>query len=614
MPRTFCIRAFAAIACYLVGPLAVADDLRHGLINGPSGYRVDIAVLGDGFTIAERDSFFSAAQGLVEDLLGQAPFSSYRDHFNARFIFTPSNESGADDPSEGIFRDTAFGAAFDCFDIPRLLCMDNGAVASELARRLDPDQHDITLVIVNDSQYGGSGGIYPATSLNASASEIAVHEIGHSFGRLADEYEADQATCDFYQAWIGAPNIEDTTFRALIKWNKNGGPPTGWISTTRAIPSTDQTPSLPGLYEGGGLCPRDSGLYRPTFNSKMRSLGQPFDQINSEQLVLQIYAKSGIIAGAGSDGESVRALDGQSLPFSVDVIGNPALLSFSWYRLGEDVSANASLFEGDVQAGINQFDYRVEDVSGFVRNGEGGSSRAQRRLFLAYGDSTEREPNGSETNASLLEAGKTVSGILRAEASDDTDVYLLEAPDTGQIELKAAARGPSAAEARLRISSLDGLWVEDFEIRSAALEVVIEGPMAGGSYTVEMASTQPLAYALNVDYTGATTQAGPPRVEVVAVQPGEVRLRVRPALGDSFPVSLYSAECSDGEMIQRVESSGPDLVVSGLMENGAYECSVRAINAFGAGTASAISRALAPDSATPGLPIWLLGEILKNET
>ncbi|MEL7047201.1 MAG: M64 family metallopeptidase, partial [Pseudomonadota bacterium] len=284
--------------------VASASDTRDHLINGPSDQRVDIAVLGDGFTEQQRDAFFTAAENIAEEFLGEPPFPSYRAHFNVRLLFTASNEAGADDPNQNVFRDTAFGARFDCFSIARLLCIDSGAVSRELAERLDADQHDIVLVIVNDEQYGGSGGSYATASLHPLSSSIAIHELGHSFGRLADEYEADQATCDFYNLGARAPNIEDNTVRALIKWNTNGGPPSGWIDSARPLPSTDQTPSLPGLYDGAALCPKGSGLYRPTLNSKMRTLGQPFDPINSEQLALRVYQESGIIVNSGAASES----------------------------------------------------------------------------------------------------------------------------------------------------------------------------------------------------------------------------------------------------------------------------------------------------------------------
>ncbi|MEM1187012.1 MAG: M64 family metallopeptidase [Pseudomonadota bacterium] len=594
------------------GLAASASDTRDHLINGPSDQRVDIAVLGDGFTEQQRDSFFTAAQNIAEEFLGEPPFPSYRAHFNVRLLFTASNEAGADDPSQNVFRDTAFGARFDCFSIARLLCIDSGAVSRELAERLDADQHDIVLVIVNDAQYGGSGGSYATASLHPLSSSIAIHELGHSFGRLADEYEADQATCDFYNLGARAPNIEDNTVRALIKWNTNGGPPSGWIDAARPLPSTDQTPSLPGLYDGAALCPKGSGLYRPTLNSKMRTLDQPFDPINNEQLVLRIYQESGLIVNSGAASKSVFAFGAGMMEFSQTVVGNPALLNYSWMRGNEELSSSASLSEEALTTGVTDLEFRVEDASGFIRYDSAGHAQAVRRFFLAYADEVEVEPNDEPESAQYLTDSVSISGTLGADSSDVVDFFLLEAPPIGRVQLRAAALGPDAVETSLIIRSTSDSWSQTHTIRSSGLTTVFDTSLPAGTYTVELSSPAPAAFSLVLAYFEVETAPGVPRVQVHDLGVGSITLRVLPAEREIVEVAAYEATCSFADEEVQVEGSGPLLEITGLDENNAYQCSVKALNSFGASAAYELPETLTPTSTSTGLPLWLFLKSMKD--
>ena len=120
-------------------------------------------------------------------------------------------------------------------------------------------------------------------STNSAVIELVLHEVGHSFGLLGDEY--DYGSCSLYEP--SSPNVTMETNRDLIKWNIGGGPPTGWIDPATPIPTVSSSNGIPGLYEGAQYC--STGKYRPTYNSKMRSLGPPFEQINEEQLIKRVY-------------------------------------------------------------------------------------------------------------------------------------------------------------------------------------------------------------------------------------------------------------------------------------------------------------------------------------
>ena len=193
-----------------------------------------------------------------------------------------SSESGADHPerSPSVFRNTALDATYNCASIQRLICVNLSKVNDVLFRSVSPEKRDVVLVIVNDTEYGGSGGAVAVASIHTDVVELILHEMGHSFGLLADEYGGPPPP--FCDSSVEPPEANATkqTVREQIKWNP-------WINLATPIPTLGTQAGVPGLYAGAKYC--DTGLSRPTFNSKMRSLSVPFEQINSEQLIKRIY-------------------------------------------------------------------------------------------------------------------------------------------------------------------------------------------------------------------------------------------------------------------------------------------------------------------------------------
>ncbi len=255
--------------------------------NGDSANRVDLVLVAEGYAAGDQASWPEDAMNIVNAYFGTEPFQEYQNYFNVHRVDVVSNESGADHPELGTTADTAFDATFNCANIERLLCVNTTAVATVVNSLLDADEQEIILVVVNDTEFGGAGGPIATTSINVLAPEIAIHEIGHSFGLLADEYTTGPPPPCNNVVEPPEANVTIQTDRNSIKWNQDGGPPTGWIELSTNVPTTTTTDATPGLYEGARYC--TDNMYRPTSNSKMRSLGRPFEQINEEQLVKRIY-------------------------------------------------------------------------------------------------------------------------------------------------------------------------------------------------------------------------------------------------------------------------------------------------------------------------------------
>ena len=171
--------------------------------NGPPATKVDLVILGEGYTEAEWDKFQKDLARFSDIIFGQEPYKTYRDRFNVTGLFKPSAESGCDEPSYGSFKNTALGAAFDSFGSERYMLTDDNRAWRDIAGRVP---YDAVMIMVNSPRYGG-GGIYNLyctfTSDNQWQQYLCLHEFGHSFSGLADEYYTSAvAYNEFYPAGV----------------------------------------------------------------------------------------------------------------------------------------------------------------------------------------------------------------------------------------------------------------------------------------------------------------------------------------------------------------------------------------------------------------------------
>ncbi len=156
--------------------------------NGEPADKIDLLLLGDGYTAAEMEKWHKDARRMAGLLFSQPPFKEHRASFNVWAIDTPAEESGISRPSEGVWRRSPIGAQYDAFGSERyVLAFDNRRVRDIAAAA----PYEFLAIIVNGRKYGG-GGIFnlyaTAVSDNAYTPYIFVHEFGHHFAGLADEY------------------------------------------------------------------------------------------------------------------------------------------------------------------------------------------------------------------------------------------------------------------------------------------------------------------------------------------------------------------------------------------------------------------------------------------
>ena len=263
-------------------PTATATTILN---NGSAATRMDYVFIGDGYTAAEMDKWRADAQKVINGFLADPLFNANRASMNIHRVDVASNQSGVDEIDKGIYRDTAMDGEFACYNIERLLCVNNTKATNIAASVLAPDARDVIVVIANSTRYGGSGGAVATLSMHASSIEVALHEIGHTAFALADEYE--YGTCN--------TSSEPTEVNVSL----NGTRSVKWgnlISGSTAVPTgLGVYPNgTVGTFVGAQYC--GSGKYRPTENSRMRTLGYPWHAVN-EGAVQKVFAK---YTGAGS--------------------------------------------------------------------------------------------------------------------------------------------------------------------------------------------------------------------------------------------------------------------------------------------------------------------------
>ena len=213
-------------------PKQVLLDIEH---NGPPPDKVDIVLIGDGYTAAECAAKFRPdAERMAKALFGHEPFKSRRTDFNVWGLCPPSTESGVSRPSTGIYRRTPVGAAYDAFGSERyVLTFDNRALRDVAAWA----PYEFLTILVNSDTYGGGGifGLFSTVAVNNDwADYLFVHEFGHHFAALADEYYtspvAYEPATDIVEPW--EPNVTALLDPAQLKWRDlvaSGTPiPTPW--------------------------------------------------------------------------------------------------------------------------------------------------------------------------------------------------------------------------------------------------------------------------------------------------------------------------------------------------------------------------------------------------
>ncbi|OGB66018.1 MAG: hypothetical protein A2Y94_14565 [Caldithrix sp. RBG_13_44_9] len=203
--------------------------------SGDPAEMVDLVFLGEGYTSQETAEFAEDVWRLSERLFSVEPFNNYRSKFNVTAVFSASQDSGVDDPNQGIFKNTPLNFSYNTFGSQRYMMSYDSKNINDLASAVP---FDALAIVVNSEVYGGGGIFNLYTALAADdkvSSNILVHEMGHSFAGLGDEYYTkDVAYQDFYPLHVEPwePNLTILQDSANLKWKPLVEPgtalPTPW--------------------------------------------------------------------------------------------------------------------------------------------------------------------------------------------------------------------------------------------------------------------------------------------------------------------------------------------------------------------------------------------------
>lgn len=227
---------------------------------------VDLAFIAEGYTAEEMGKFRDDVKKMADVLFAESPYSDYKSKINIWAVEAKSQDSGTDMPGENIFVNTALNSSFYTFGIDRYLTTQDIKSVNDYAASAP---HDYIIVLINSSKYGG-GGVYNyysgTTTGNELSPKVFVHEFGHGFAGLADEYYSSSVAYDeFYplnvEPW--EPNIT-TMVNFDSKWKK-----TIAKGTPVPTPAEEKYSKVTGLFEGGGYSAK--GIYRSELDCRMKS-------------------------------------------------------------------------------------------------------------------------------------------------------------------------------------------------------------------------------------------------------------------------------------------------------------------------------------------------------
>ena len=249
------------------------DDLSA---DPKSDERIDVAIVAEGYTEDEMDIFMEDAREAMESMWAHEPYKQLKDRFNLVCVNLPSKDSGVSVPRKGIWKETAVGSNFDSFYSDRYLTTLHLFQLHDLLAGI-PYEH--LIILANTDTYGG-GGIYNSYTLTTAHHPgfrpVVVHEFGHSFAGLADEYFYDDQFSEYYYPDVEPWERNITTMKDFdSKWRSLKGKKFDSDDTDidwRGKKKVDKKIAV-DLYEGGGY--QSKGVWRGFPDCRMQTNTYP---------------------------------------------------------------------------------------------------------------------------------------------------------------------------------------------------------------------------------------------------------------------------------------------------------------------------------------------------
>lgn len=422
--------------------------------NGPLVSRINLVFVGDGYLATEQTKYLADVNRAVSAIFQQTPFLQYRQYFNVFAIRVVSAQSGTTHPRTATDCSTStlpvsavttyFRTTFDNAGTHRaIVTSGQSALAAVLATNFP--QYTRAIVMVNTPEYGGTGGSSITMTANTSAPETMIHEMGHTFGGLADEY------------WPGPsyaaekPNLTQPLVVTPLRWQN-------WVGTNNV-----------GVYPFAAN--EDPTWSRPHQNCKMRFLGVPFCSVCIETLVERIHAGTRALESYAPVSTTLNNPT-QGIAFSLSLLPpSPNTLKVTWKRDGVIFGGNTAQVTvplAQLTGGAHVIRAEVLDTTTFTRS---ASHAVLHRYVVQW--NVQNTTTGTRLDASSAEYNietypNPVTDLLNVSytLSKATDVRLVVLDATGR-RIKTLTKARQTA----------GKY--DYQLRSEEL-----GLRAAGVYTL----------------------------------------------------------------------------------------------------------------------------------
>lgn len=241
---------------------------KYLLKSGSPENCIDVVIMAEGYSRGDMQTFYSDAQKACDAIFSHSPFKENKNHFNVVAVASESTDSGVSIPRENVWKSTAVSSHFDTFYSDRYLTSSN---VNDIHDWLAGIPYEHIIILANTDTYGG-GGIYNSFTLttahHSKFEPVVVHEFGHSFGGLADEYAYTDAPSPLYPYDVEPWEQNITTLVDFeSKWSDML--PKGFVSPTKITKDNYSSTEALGVYEGAGYSMK--GIYRPVPDCRMRT-------------------------------------------------------------------------------------------------------------------------------------------------------------------------------------------------------------------------------------------------------------------------------------------------------------------------------------------------------
>jgi uncharacterized repeat protein (TIGR01451 family) len=452
------LRAILAAFALTCAALAQSPIVTTVVSNGSTQTRYDLVFLGDGYQATERNRFDADVNACVTSMLQRPPYSNFATYFNIHSVFRASQDSGATHPDTNppIYRTTAYGASYNTSGVARCLYITNEAQALADAA-LAPATEGRTIVLVNDGRYGGCASQFAVSYNGPQMPDVQVHEIGHSLGGLADEYDYPNNT--YTGGEPGQANI--TANPAASKWSH-------WFGTDNI-----------GAFEGAGYYLH--GIWRPRNDCLMRNLGVTLCSVCREQISRAINASVTVIDQPSPASTSIFVSQPQPQTFSftniVPAANNPVI---EWAVDGQVVpgatSTSFTINSGTMTMGPHTVRVTVRDQTPLVRLDPSNLMREVRTWNVQVSD-----PNAADLSIPTLSVSQA----------------FVDAGQTFNLTTRVANAGPATATgARVEwfLSTDNVIQTTDIWLGEAILPAIAPGLQASDVRTITMPALVDVRY------------------------------------------------------------------------------------------------------------------------